>query len=99
MNGMINGWKRIALAATTIIALGGAAAVLENFAPWAPRVTLALATENSLARLDNQLITLIVLEAQAKAAQDHEQARRLKVMIKRKEREIKGIEKLKDRHQ
>ena len=62
-----NGWKKLAFIATTVVAVGAAATVLEGYAPWAPRVTFALATENTLARLDNQLITLLALEAQAKA--------------------------------
>ncbi len=90
-----NGWRRIAVIATTIVALGGAVAVLRPYVPWAPRITFALATENTLARYDNQLITLLTLEAQAKAAQDWDQARRLRVLILNKERKIKEIEALK----
>jgi hypothetical protein len=94
-----NGWKRLAFIATTIVAVGAAVTVLENYAPWAPRVTFALATENTLARLDNQMITLLALEAQAKAGQDRDATRRLQALIRIKEREIKDLEKLKDRHE
>lgn len=97
-NGIPNGWwRRAAFAATMIVALGGAVAVLKDYVPWAPRITLALATENTLARLDNQLITLTILEAQAKVAQDRDALRLLKAMILTLERKIKKIEKLKDR--
>jgi len=91
-----NGWKRVALIATAIIAIGGAGAILQPYVPWAPRVAFVWAAENMLARLDNQLITLMTLEAQAKATQDWEQARRLRVLINTKEREIKEVEKTKD---
>ncbi len=90
-----NGWKRVALIATTIIAIGGATAILQPYVPWAPRITFVWAAENMLARLDNQLITLLTLEASAKASQEWEQARRLRVLIQTKEREIKEVEKAK----
>ena len=93
-----NGWKRIALIATAIIALGGAYTVLEPYAPWAPKIAFTWAAENTLARLDNQLITLLALEAQAKSAKDRDATRRLRVLIVNKEREIKEIEKLKGKH-
>ena len=43
-----NGWKTLAFAATTIVAIGGAVTVLEAYAPWAPKITLAIAGENKL---------------------------------------------------
>ncbi len=95
----VNGWKRLAFIATTIVAVGAAGTVLEAYAPWAPRVTFALATENTLARLDNQLITLLALEAQAKAVKDVEAMRYFKIQITDKKRQIKDLEKLKDRNQ
>ncbi len=90
-----NGWRLLALVASAVVAVAGALAVLKPYVPWAPVITFALATENTLARFDNQLITLLTLEAQAKAAKDWDQARRLRVLILNKEREIKDIEKLK----
>ncbi len=93
-----NGWRKIAFAATTIVAIGAAAAVLERYAPWAPKVTFALAAENTLARLDNQLITLLTLAAAAKSINDDAAARRLQLLIKAKDREISNIEKLKGKH-
>ena len=93
-----NGWKRLAFIAMTIVAVAAAVTVLESYAPWAPRVTFALATENTMARLDNQLITLLALEAQAIANQDRDAVRRLKALIRDKERRIKEIENLKDQH-
>lgn len=92
-----NGWKRVALIATAIIAIGGASAILKPYVPWAPRVAFVWAAENMLARLDNQLITLLTLESQAKASQEWEQARRLRVLIQTKEREIKEVEREKAR--
>ena len=94
-----NGWKRIAVIAGSIAAIGGAVTVLAPYAPWAPRVTFALATENTMARLDNQLITLLTLEAQAQATGDTVAVRRLKVWILAKEREKATLEKLKERHE
>ena len=92
-------WKKIALIATTIVAIGAAITVVEGYAPWAPRITFALATENTLARLDNQLITLLALEAQAKSVKDKEAIRYFEVQIRDKKRQIKDLEKLKDKHE
>ena len=92
-----NGWKRIALIATSIIAIAGAVTILKPYVPWAPKVAFVWAAENMLARLDNQLITLLTLESQAKAAKDLEQARRLRVLIQTKQREIKEVEREKSR--
>lgn len=95
-----NGWKRILYLAGAITVLGTAAAALQPFtySVWAPTVTFALATENTLARLDNQLITLLTLAAAARASNDDAAARRLRLLIKAKEREISNIEKLKGKH-
>ncbi len=95
---MKNGWKRAGLIAGTIVAVGGAGAVLENYAPWAPKITFALATENTLARLDNQLITLLTLQAQAQNASDAAALARLRVLVLAKEREIENLQKLKVKH-
>ena len=94
-----NGWRTIAFAATIIVALGAAWTVIENYAPWAPRITLAIAAENKLARLDNQLITMLALLSQAQATNDKVGERRLLGLIAEKEREIKEIEALKKKHQ
>ena len=65
-----NGWKRIAFIAATIVTLGGAVAVLQPFAPWAPRHTFALAAENTLDRWRTELIKLTFLVEQAKNSKD-----------------------------
>lgn len=65
-----NGWRRIALIAATIVALGGAAAVLKPYAPWAPRHTFALAAENTLDRWRTELIKLRFLVEQTKNSGD-----------------------------
>lgn len=88
----INGWKKVALIAGTVVVFGGALTVVKDYVPWAPRVTFAIAAENKIVRLESNLITLLTLEAQAKAVQDWEGARRLKALIVEKEREIKEIE-------
>ena len=98
MSSKRNGWKRIALAATTIVALGGAVAVLEPYTPWAPRITFAIAAENKLARLDNRLFTLTELQEQARARGDAAAGRRLLKQIKAVEREIEKLMKLMDKH-
>ncbi len=96
---MKNGWKRIAYVATTIVAVGGAATVLAPYSPWAPRITFALATENTLDRLDNQLISLLILEAQAKAVKDELAIRYLTIAISNKRRQIAETEKLKEKNE
>lgn len=94
-----NGWIKIALVATTIVALGGAMAVLENYAPWSPRITFALATENTLARLDSRLFTLTELQEHARSRGDASAVRRLLKQIKAVEREIEKLMKLMAKHE
>ena len=93
-----NGWKRVALVATTIVALGGAVAVLKPYAPWAPKITFAMAAENKLARLDNRLFTLTELQEQARSRGDASAVRRLLKQIQAVEREIEKLMKLTDKH-
>ena len=95
-----NGWRRFTYVAAGIAALGAAMAVLEPFtySVWAPKITLAIAAENKLIRLDSELILLETLEEQAKAVKDWAKVGRMKVRIKAKEREIEGLENLKDKH-
>ena len=92
---MKNGWQRTALIAGTIVGIGGAIAVGQKYAPWAPRITLAIAADNSIARLDNQVFTLIVLQDAAKKEGDKAQVQRLEVQIKEKERAIENMKQLK----
>ncbi len=96
MNG--HSWQRVAVIAATIVALGGATAVLEPYAPWAPRITFAIAAENKLARLDNRLFTFIELQEQARSRGDAAAVRRLLKQIKAVEREIEKLMKLMDKH-
>ena len=65
-----NGWRRIALIATAVVAIGGAVAVLKPYAPWAPRHTFALAAENTLDRWRTELIKLRFLVEQTKNSGD-----------------------------
>ena len=76
-----NGWKKIALVATTIVAVGAAATVLEPYWPWAPAVTFGWAAENSLSRYRSQLTDLRILEAKALAAADHVALRVVRPLI------------------
>ncbi len=95
----LNGWKKATLIGGAIIAVGGAITVGREYVPWPPKITFAIAAGNLQARLDNQLITLMTLEAQAKATGEREQERRLKALIIEKEREIKELEALKAKNQ
>ena len=65
-----NGWKRIVFGAALIVAVGGAATVLEPYAPWAPRHTFAMAAENTLDRWRTELIKLQFLVEQTKNSGD-----------------------------
>lgn len=94
----INGWGRVALVAGTIVAFGGAIAVGQKYAPWAPRITLSLAADNSIARLDNQLFTLIVLQDQAKKDGNQASVQRLESQIREKQRLIEEMKALKAEH-
>ncbi len=88
-------WQKITIGSGAVIAVVAGLAFAKEYAPWAPRITFAIAAENTVTRLQNNLITLVVLEAQAKQAQDWDQVRRLKVLISAKEREIEEILELK----
>ena len=93
-----NGWQRTALIAGTIVAIGGAVAVGQKWAPWAPKITLAIAADNSIARLDNQLFTLIVLQDQARKDGNNESVLRLEAQIREKQRLIDEMKALKAEH-
>lgn len=90
---MKNGWKRVALIATTIGAIGAAWFVLEPYVnlPWAPRITFVWAAENTLARLDNQLFTYEELLQQARDRKDAKAIRRQSKNIKDTQRKIDEI--------
>ncbi len=94
----IKGWKKVALVATTIVAVTGAVTALQAYTPWAPKITFAIAAENKLVRLDNKLVTLIILETRAKLAKDTDTARSIRLLIRATEREISEMEKLKEKH-
>lgn len=96
-----NGWKKAIYIAAGIATFGAALAVLEPFtySVWAPKITLAIAAENKLIRLDSELILLETLEAQAEAVKNWAKVQRMKVRIKSKEREIKELETLKAKHE
>ncbi len=87
-----NGWKKVAFISATIVAISGAAAILEPYAPWAPKITFSWAAENSLNRLDNQLFTLKVLEAQAIATKNNVALRSVREQLSAVKRKIKEIE-------
>ena len=95
-----NGWKRVALIATIFAAVVGSFTVLESYVdvPWAPRVTLAIAGENKLVRLDSELILLETLRDQAIANGDNARVTRLKLRVVNKQREIKDLEQLMEKH-
>ena len=85
MNGF---WKRVIVVAASIITLAGAWAVVETWAPWAPRVTLVMAAENSLERLTVRLLTLKSL---VKQTENPTEQSRLLALIAETERKIDRI--------
>ena len=89
-----NGWKRVALVATTIVAMGGAAVVLEPYInlPWAPKVAFVWAAENTLARLDNQLFSYEELLQKARDRGDAKAIRRQTKNVTDTRRKIKVVE-------
>lgn len=93
-----NGWRKIALVATTVVAVGGAITILEAYAPWAPKITLAIAGENKLIRLDSALILLETLLDQAITMGNQAKVQSLKLRVVNKQREIKELEKLMEKH-
>ena len=74
MTAKINGWRRIAFIATTIVALAAVLAVIQPFVPWAPKdlviTTFAMAAENTLDRWRSELIKLKFLVEQTKNSGD-----------------------------
>ncbi len=93
-NGKKNGWRRVTLVAGTIVVVGLAMAVLNPYVnlPWAPPITFVWASENSLARLDNQLFSYEALLQQAVDRKDHSAIRRQTKNIKDTQRKIDEIE-------
>ena len=85
MNGF---WKRVIVVAASIITLAGAYGVIETWAPWAPRVTLVMAAENSLERLTVRLLTLKSL---VKQTENPTEQSRLLALIAETERKIDRI--------
>jgi len=85
MNGW---WKRAVMLAAGVITFAGAWAVVETWAPWAPRVTLVMAAENSLDRLGSKLLTL---ESLARRTKDPDEKRRLLLLIAEAKREIDRV--------
>ncbi len=94
----MNGWKKISLIGGVVIIAGGALTFIKDYAPWSPRITFAIAAENSIARLDNQLYTLVVLQDQAKKNKDSVTVNRLELQIREKERLIEEMKALKKEH-
>ena len=92
MNGF---WKRAVVLAAAIITFAGAWAVIETWAPWAPRITAVMAAENSLDRLTTKLLTFESLERRAK---DPGEKRRLLVLIAETKRQIDQVIALKKRY-
>ena len=86
-----NGWKKIAFIATTIVAVGAAATVLEPYAPWAPKVTFSWAAESILSRYHNQLVDLRIMEAKALDAKDHVALRVVRPLIADVESKIEEV--------
>ena len=85
----MNGFgKRVVVAAAGIITLAGAWAVIDAWAPWAPRITLVMAADNSLDRLGSKLLTLKSLAAQVK---DLNEKRRLLLLIAETQRQIDRV--------
>ena len=92
MNGF---WKRAVIIAAGIITFAGAWAVIETWAPWAPRVTVVMAAENSLERLTVRLLTLKSLSKQTK---DPTERSRLLALVAETERKIDRIISLRKRY-
>lgn len=82
--------QRAAVTALSLVALVGSAwAYVEVFVPWAPRETIVIATDNSIARLTSHLVTLqsLLRTTQATAEQNF-----LRLEIERIRREIQRFE-------
>ena len=85
MNGF---WKRAIVIAAGIITLAGAYTVIEVYAPWAPRITLVMAADNSLDRLGSKLLTLKSL---ARRTKNPAEKRRLLLLIAEAKRQIDRV--------
>ena len=82
--------QRAAVTALSLVVLVGSAwAYVEVFVPWAPRETILIATDNSIARLTSQLVTLqsLLRTTQATAEQNF-----LRLEIERIRRRIQRFE-------
>ena len=88
----------LGLVGVVLVVIGGSLAVIKDYVPWPPRITLSIAAENSIARLDNQLYTLVVLQDQAKKNNDSITVNRLELQIREKERLIEEMKALKKEH-
>ena len=93
-----NGWRRVAFAAATVVTVAAAMAVLRPYVvlPWAPKalvvITFVWASENSLARLDNQLFSYEELLEQAILRKDRGAIRRQTKNITDTQRKIEKVE-------
>ena len=89
-----NGWKKITAAAVGIVAIGGAWMVLKPYINLdiAPAITFVWASENSLARLDNQLFSYEELLERARDKGDAKAIRRQTKNVKDTERKIEEVE-------
>ncbi len=87
-------WKRVTLIAGAIVAVGLAATVINPYVNWpfAPAITFVWASENSLARLDNQLFSYEALLQQAVDRKDRGAIRRQTKNIKDTQRKIDEVE-------
>ena len=86
-------WRRAGYAAMTIVAVGGAAAVITPNVklPWAPPIALVWAGENSVARLDNQLLVYVDLLERATERKDEKAIHRLKRNVVETQRKLDEI--------
>ena len=89
-----NGWKRIAGVAAAIVAVGAAGTVIEPYVkmPWSPPIAFVWASENILARLDNQLFSYEELLRQAVDRKDQKAIRRQTKNVTDTRRRIEEVE-------
>ncbi len=90
----VNGWRKIAGVAAAIVAIGAAGAVLEPYVkmPWSPPIAFVWASENILARLDNQLFSYEELLQQAIQRKDQKAIRRQSKNVTDTRRKIEEVE-------
>jgi len=93
-----NSWRKIVYTAAGIVSIGTAIAILEPYAPWAPKVTFVMAAENTRTRLFNDLTALTILLGQAEATNNKVAEGTLKRMIAEKNEQIKDLERKKAKH-